>query len=592
MKPYSNLIELLLTRAKQAPKRTAFTFLVDDSEEVVEWSYAELDLRARAIAAVLQFEGAAKRRVLLVYPPGLEFISALWGCLYAGAVAVPAHPPRANRSLSRFTSIVKDAKAEIALGTEQVVSRMEALAQTEGQHEKLRWISTDHLDHQSAALWKRPQVAGESIALIQYTSGSTSTPKGVLVSHSNLLQNEAQIQKTFQQSERATIVGWLPLYHDMGLMGNVLQPLYLGARCILMSPVAFSQEPFNWLKAISNYRATTSGGPNFAYDLCTRNIRDDQVAQLDLSSWKVAYNGAEPVRAATLNGFAAKFAKAGFDPAAFCPCYGLAEATLLVTGCPAGKHYTVLGCDETALLRNEVRTETNDTPVKWLVSSGSSNLAKIRIVDPEFRSACASGRIGEIWVSGPSISRGYWNRREETQHTFRGSLVADEGSRFLRTGDLGFIHDGQLFVTGRIKDLIIIRGRNHYPHDIELSVESADERLRPGSGAAFSIDVNGEEQLILLYELDRTYQKNAEEIVDGIRRTLAEVHEIRAHTIALLKRGSIPKTSSGKIQRHLCRDLFLEGGYTSLLVQDGSIAKSLSTACLSDVDPSDRVLQW
>ena len=339
---YSNLVELLLARARRIPDKTAYIFLKDGEREEVNWNYGQLDARARAIAARLQAANAAGERVLLLYAPSLEFVAGFWGCLYAGAIAVPLYPPKMNRGFSRLKTVAEDCGATIALTSQQGLARMKPLSSTENQLPGVNWISTDNLPETDGAAWQKPKISGKATAFLQYTSGSTSTPKGVIVSHSNLLHNEKLIQRTFGQNEESIIVGWLPLYHDMGLIGNMLQPLYLGAQCILMSPAAFLQHPLRWLSAISHYKATTSGGPNMAYDLCVRKITEEELGRLDLSSWRVAFNGAEPVRARTLQAFAERFAPAGFRSRAFCPCYGLAEATLLVSGDAAGDELTLM----------------------------------------------------------------------------------------------------------------------------------------------------------------------------------------------------------------------------------------------------------
>jgi acyl-CoA synthetase (AMP-forming)/AMP-acid ligase II len=403
-------------------------------------------------------------------------------------------------------------------------------------------------------------MTSNTLAFLQYTSGSTAQPRGVMLNHGHLLHNEQMIQQAFQQTERSIIVGWLPLYHDMGLIGNVLQPLYAGARCILMSPAHFLQSPVRWLQAISRYKATTSGGPNFAYDLCTRKITSEQRAQLDLSSWTVAFNGSEPVHPDTLDRFIAAFGPCGFRPEAFFPCYGLAEATLFVSGSLKSAPPVIHNIDGTALEHNRiVPVSAQKKDAVRVVACGRSWLdQQILIVDPESSKSCEPDAVGEIWLSGPSIAQGYWNRAEDSECTF-GAYLADSGKGpYLRTGDLGFISDGQLFITGRLKDLIIIRGRNHYPQDIEQTVQQSHTRLRPGCGAAFSIDVCGEERLVVVQEVDRHCQhQEVEEIIATINQAVTAEHELTVYAVALIRPGTLPKTSSGKLQRHACRANFL-----------------------------------
>ncbi|HEY5028847.1 MAG TPA: fatty acyl-AMP ligase, partial [Candidatus Angelobacter sp.] len=367
---FSNLNELLLWRTEHNSGRLALTFLKDGEKEETNWTYGELARRAWSIAALLQSANSTAQPVLLLYPPGPDFIAAFWGCLGAGAIAVPVYPPRSNRSLVRLKAVIRDSQALTVLTTSPTLAKIRPFADSDPQLGSLRYLATDDLAPGLAQDWKQPKVAGDSIAFLQYTSGSTSTPKGVMVSHSNLLENEALIQEAFRQNEESVIVGWLPLYHDMGLIGNMLQPIYVSARCILMSPMAFLERPFRWLNAITRYRATTSGGPNFAYDLCVRKIAEDELAKLDLSSWELAFNGAEPVRSQTMRRFAERFSAAGFKPKAFTPCYGLAEATLLVSGRASEDEPPILEMDTDALAHHQVRNPSEDSGVTRVVSCG------------------------------------------------------------------------------------------------------------------------------------------------------------------------------------------------------------------------------
>ena len=562
----ATLVELLAWRAAHQPDQLAYTFLVDGETEEISLSYGELDRAARAIAARLQEMSAGGTRVLLFYPPGLEYISAFFGCLYAGAVAVPMYPPRLNRNMLRLESVMSDAQARIALTTEITLSRIMPLFAHAESLTELQWLSTDTVSPDLAQLWQEPLIHGDTIAFLQYTSGSTATPKGVMVSHANLLSNEEAIRRACRHTERSTFVGWLPLYHDMGLIGNVLQPLYLGSYCVLMSPTAFLQRPFRWLQAISRYRGATSGGPNFAYDLCVRKISAREREGLDLSSWTTAFNGAEPVHAATIERFAAAFAPCGFRREALYPCYGLAEATLFVTGALETRPPVYADLNSDDLEQHRVIAATTDgSENRTLVACGRA-LPEVRIVivNPETLIACRPDEVGEIWMSGPSVARGYWNKPEETAETFAAHLADTGAGPFLRTGDLGFMRSGELFVTGRIKDLIIIRGRNHYPQDIERTVEQSHRALRPGCGAAFSIEAGGEERLVIVQELEPRYRNELEEVFENIRRAVGESHEIQVHHITLIKAGTIFKTSSGKIQRHACSLAFRNGSLETI----------------------------
>lgn len=566
------LVSLLRERAAMHPERAAYVFLADGETEEASLTYGELDRRARAIAAWLRPLAKSGDRVLLLYPPGLDYIAAFFGCLYAGTVAVPAYPPRRNRNVLRLQTVVADAEASVALTTSSILTRIAPSFSQNPYLQPLRWLTIESVEEGAEDDWQEPAVSGDSLAFLQYTSGSTSAPKGVMLSHRNLLHNQRMIQTAFRQTEDSMIVGWLPLYHDMGLIGNVLQPLYVGARCALMSPVSFLQQPFRWLHAVSKYRATTSGGPNFAYDLCVRKITEEQRASLDLSGWSVAFNGAEPVRSETIEQFSATFASCGFRREAFYPCYGLAEATLLVSGRAKLREPKIKSVEARSLEKNVVVESKDDAEeVRRLVGCGGPLLEqRILVVDSETSTPAPRGHVGEIWVSGPSVAEGYWRRDEETEETF-GARLADTGEGpFLRTGDLGFLDGDELYVTGRLKDLVIIRGRNHYPQDIEATVQHCHEALQKGAGAAFSVEVGGEERLVIVQEVNQRERLDWEDLIEKIRQALAEEHEVQAHAVVLIKTGSVPKTSSGKIQRFAARAAFLEKSLAAVAEWRGS----------------------
>lgn len=551
---YHTLLDVLRRRAADTPSKRAYTYLRDGEQDEQSWTYGELDRQARAVAAVLQAAGAEGRRALLLYPPGLDYLAAFFGCLYAGVVAVPAYPPQRQRGLPRVRAILADAQAAYALSTSAITQALERIitkGETYDDLAALRWIDSDLVEPGAERDWVEPQLTADSLAFLQYTSGSTGNPKGVMVTHANLLHNQRLIQESFGHTAEDVIVGWLPLYHDMGLIGNVLQPLYLGASCILMSPVHFLQKPARWLSAITRYRATTSGGPNFSYDLCVRQVTEAQRASLDLSAWAVAFNGAEPVRAATLDRFSDRFQDCGFRRRAFYPCYGLAEATLLVTGGTKGEGARTFSYGAASPAGREDRL---------LVSCGRSRAGQtIRIVHPESGIGCPDGEVGEIWVGGPSVAQGYWRKEQESEETFHACLAQSGEGPFLRTGDLGLLREGELFVTGRLKDLIIIRGRNHYPHDIERTVEESHPALRPGGCAAFSISEEDEERLVVVQEVEpRAQGLDVPAIAATIRQAVAQAHELSIAAVVLIKAGSLPKTSSGKVQRGLCRTQFLD----------------------------------
>jgi len=588
----TTLIEVLQDKVFNQADQRAFTFLLNGEEEETYLTYRQIDQRARSIAAQLQQREIFGERVLLLYPPGLEFIAAFFGCLYAGAIAVPVYPPRKNHSIKRLQAIIADAQAIVALTSAAQLSHIQAQLVEATDLDTLQWLATDHVAFELAADWQMPKIQGDTLAFLQYTSGSTGNPKGVMVSHGNLLHNEHLIQQASQNSEAAIVAGWLPVYHDMGLIGNLLQPLYLGRPCILMSPVAFLQKPARWLQMISHYRATSSGGPNFAYDLCVNRISPEQRNELDLSCWDWAFTGAEPIRAETLERFATMFAPCGFRREAFYPCYGMAEGTLFITGGWKAATPVVQRVDAIALEQNRVTAATsNQLNVRSLVGCGHSWCDQIvRVIDPETHNECHESQVGEIWVAGSSIAQGYWNQPELTQAVFQAYTTNTNEGPFLRTGDLGFLQDGELFFTGRLKDIVIIRGRNHYPQDIELTVEESHPSIRrPGCVAAFSADIAGEERLIVVAELEQRYREQRQSaalipaddnrcrestrpgtdakthqpsdlqaIIRNIRQAIAAEHAIQVYSVLLLKAGSIPKTSSGKIQRYACRTGFLE----------------------------------
>jgi len=560
------LTELLISRAVEAPDHWAYLFLAEGEVEAGRLTWRELDERARSVAATLRESCAPGVRALLLFPPGLDFVVSFFGCLYAGVVAVPAYPPRPRRDDPRLRSVARDSSPAVVLTTSSLLAGAAQLIERTPELAEVRWLAADALP--AAGAWEGAALRPEDLAFLQYTSGSTASPKGVMVSHGNLAHNERMIQAAFGQDEESVVVGWLPLYHDMGLIGNVLQPLWSGGRCVLMAPAAFLQRPRRWLEAIDRYRATTSGGPNFAYDLCARRIGPAEREGLDLSSWRVAFNGAEPVRAETLERFAAAFAPCGFRRQAFFPCYGLAEATLLAAGGAGGAR--TASFSGASLERHQPEAPRGAEPERRLVGCGGPWLEqRLAIVDPETGAESPPGRVGEIWLAGPSVAQGYWGQPEETERAFRARLAGaagadgadgDDAERFLRTGDLGFFAAGELFVTGRLKDLIILRGRNHYPQDLELTAERSHPALRPGSGAAFSVDVEGEERLVIVQEVERRAEGHADlgEIGAAVRRSITGEHEVPVREVVLVRAGTVPKTSSGKIQRRLCRSLYQE----------------------------------
>jgi acyl-CoA synthetase (AMP-forming)/AMP-acid ligase II len=559
----ATLVELLCRWSIQHPDRCAYTFLRGDA--AIDLTYGELDRRARAIGAALQALAPPGERALLLYPAGPEFIAAFFGCLYAGIVAVPAYPPdpgRASWAMTRSLGVVRRARPRLALTEASFLAAVDRfLAGADLVHVPDR-LATDQVESELAPTWRPPPLNEETLAFLQYTSGSTATPRGVMVSHGNVLANAHMIRQAFGLAEQSVGVGWLPLHHDMGLIGNVLETLYVGGRHVLMPPAAFLERPVRWLEAVSRYRATVSGGPNFAYDLCVRKVPPDERAGLDLSSWGVAFNGAEPVRRETLNEFAAAFGPCGFRREAFTPCYGLAEATLLVTASRGTPGPVVLPVQRRALERNRVMAAggANGESRPVVCCGRPAADYHLAVVDPRTLTRCPPDRIGEIWVKGGHVAGGYWNRAAETEAVFRAHLADTSEGPFLRTGDLGFLHDGGLFVTGRSKDLIIVHGANHYPEDIEATVERSHPALRPQGGAAFAVEADDEVRVVVAHEVARGYERSdLEQVLGAVRRAVAEEHALAVHTVLLLRPGSLPRTSSGKTQRHACVAGFLEG---------------------------------
>lgn len=591
----STLSDILADRVQHHGEKTGYIFLEDGERELSHLTYQALETKAKAIATTLQACTQPGDRALLLYHPGPEFLMAFFGCLYAGVIAVPVYPSHSHRNLRRLESIIADAQVNLVLTTQSLVNKLENHWIEQPSFHHLQWLTTETINTDLAAAWKRPDISQDTIAFLQYTSGSTGTPKGVMVSHHNLLNNERLLEMALGHSQRTVVAGWLPLFHVIGLVGNIIQPLYLGVPSILMSPNAFIQKPIRWLEVITRYGVTTSGGPNFAYDLCVKKITPEQLETLNLSGWELAFTGAEPIREQTMEQFAQKFAPCGFRKTAFYPCYGMAEATLFITGGLASQVPVVKTVDDKALTEDRVvEVSREQTHAVTLVGCGGACLGQtVKIVNPQTLTECDNNQVGEIWVSGDSVAKGYWREPQKTKDTFAAYLTDTGEGPFLRTGDLGFFsEDLELFVTGRLKDVIIIRGRNHYPQDIESTVEQCHGAVVNHRSAAFTVQVNGTDQLMVTAELERRYHQRRQhtasvspgqerrkgerrqesedpgfevapppshppifdEIVSSIKQAVCRHHGLQVYRVLLLRVGTIPKTSSGKIQRYACRE--------------------------------------
>lgn len=564
---HPNPIDRLHSHADRDPSAPAYTFLGDDAVPARELDFGDVSRASRAVGTTLGRRLRPGDRVMLLLPEGLDFVPAFLGCLEAGVIAVPAYPPIPVQSTQRvrtLQSIVADAtpSAVVTIGAPELIDAVRTAVPPLAD---CWFTSVDELVADGAGGGPAHRIDADDIAFLQYTSGSTAMPKGVTVTHRALAHNEELIADAFGHADGFSLVGWLPLFHDMGLIGNVLHPLWMGRHAVLMSPMSFIKRPARWLQAISTYRATTSGGPNFAYDMCTRRIPEEACEGLDLSSWRVAFNGAEPVRSSTIAEFARRFERYGFDPAAAYPCYGMAEATLLVTGSRVDGPHRELTIDPDALARGRVVEDANG---RALVSSGIIRGERtVRIVDPETRIPVDAGHVGEVWMGGPSLPIGYWANAAATEESFR-AVTTDGDGPYMRSGDLGFIHDGELYITGRTKDLIIIGGRNHYPHDIEATAEDAHAAVRPGAVAAFGVDTDFGEEVVLVVGVGQgatgsspAAREKAVAITQRIRGSVAAAHGVPVADVVLVAPNAVPRTSSGKIRRRSCREAYLDGRY-------------------------------
>lgn len=560
----TSLVDILQWRSVNQPERLAFRFLKDGEGEEELLSYRQLDEQAKSVAALLQAAVSRGDRALLLFPAGFDFIFAYFACLYAGVVAIPIpppHPARLEKTMQAMLNIIADAEPTVALMDATLFKAIKANDAVMDKLAGVRLLVTDQDSIRSwASRWKAPELSVKDLAFLQYTSGSTTAPKGVMVSHGNLMHNLALIEKTFGVTDESSSVIWLPPYHDMGLIGGILQPVFTGFSATLMPHLMFLQRPVRWLRAISRYKATVSGAPNFAYDLCARKVKPEERSQLDLSHWEIAFDGAEKIYQQTLDQFTDSFQSSGFQKTAFAPCYGLAEGTLMVTGVSKGVLPGQISLERSALEKNKVvPLAAEDKTAEVLVSSGLSlSDQEVRIVNPQSLETCAPDQVGEVWVKGESIARGYWQKAAETKEAF-GAFTADGTGPFLRTGDLGFTYNNELYITGRLKNLLIIDGKNHYPQDIERTVAQAHEAIQSVGCAVFPLEQAGMEKVVVLAEVQRKPEASPVEIKQQILKAISERHELHAHDIKLMLPGSIPKTTSGKVKHFLCRQQYVSG---------------------------------
>lgn len=558
-KPYrfSSMVELLQHRAKHQADHKAYGFFSNAGEETQTLTYEQLHRHSVVLAHRLSQHSQKGDRALLLFSPGLEFMVAYFGCLYAGVLPVPVIPSRRGKTRHATVSIMQNATPAVALANTELLQPLKDEFSDNTVAHNIQWLDVSIEETLALIDFQPLSLSTEDTAFLQYTSGSTSSPKGVMVTHGNLLENSEMIKQALGNDETCHYVSWVPLYHDMGLIYNVLQSLYLGSSCVLMAPVTFLQRPLLWLKAISQFKAKVAGGPNFSFDLCVERFNEKMMEGIDLSHWEVALNGAEPVRADTIRRFSQKFSSYGFKETAFYPCYGMAEATLLISGGERKLAPVITPFSKTGLHNKKAVTPANKNDSQLLVGCGKSLIGeRVAIVDPETLVECPPCRIGEIWAQGGNIASGYWENAEATRQTFKESIAGQNSGAFLRTGDLGFVDSqGELYIAGRLKDIIIVRGENFYPQDIEKTAESSHPALKANSSAAFSMEVNGQQQLVLVLEVKRAHRKSldVDDVLGCIRKEVVREHELTIHKILLIKTETIPKTSSGKIQRALTR---------------------------------------
>lgn len=585
--------EVIKNRVKNHPDHIVYRFLEDGINESGFFTYSELEKRSKALGAAMQSIGSKGDTVLLLFQPGLEYIASLFACFYTGFIGIPAYPPRRNRGMDRIFTILEDSKTDICLISKSVYEDIQRNFKDEELLINIKWIVYEDIDLENSNNFLNVDLFPEDLALLQYTSGSTGDPKGVMITQENLLYNSEYIRKTFNVTSNSVGIHWLPMFHDMGLVGGVLQAAYIVGLNINMPPMAFLKNPLNWLKAINNYRGTIAGGPNFALDYCIQKTSEQERKELNLSSIEVMFCGAEPIREATYRSFIEKFGISRFRSNQLYSCYGMAETTLIVTGGKSTDEPVYITVDPDELQKNKVVVAEEGTT---LVGCGFTWMdTNIEIVDPVTFEKSHNSELGEVWVNGPTVAKGYWKKPEETNQTFKAKIKNGGAGTFLRTGDLGFVKDNQLFITGRLKDLIIIRGVNYYPNDIEFTLQDSFEELRQNGGAAFPVTVGNEEKLVIALELERAYLRleSYTDLLAGIRERIVSDFEVDPHAIVLVKTGSIPLTSSGKIRRRQTKLEYLnnELSVVDLWVQESQSEKWNDTN-ISNIPTEDTIKEW
>lgn len=560
----TTLAERLRSHAAERPTQIAVRFLGKAEQDEVSVTYGDLDRWARRVAVAARARFGAGTRALLMCPPGLSYVAGFYGCLYGGLIPVPVYPPSPmvpGRAINRLRAVAQDVEAGCALSVDALRGLATSMEVRVGAR-SLEWVYVDALEPGGEDGWEQPEVDPRDVAFLQYTSGSTADPKGVMLTHANLRANLDMIGHEYGFDEQTRPVSWLPPFHDMGLMAGIITPLWMGGTTVLMTPDSFLRRPLRWLEAISRFGGDFSAAPNFAYELCTRRAATADVSNLDLHTWRVAVNGAEPVRADTMHRFVETFGPCGFSSDTFWPSYGMAETVVMSSCGRLGSSADVLPLDVEALSRGQVVRSSDPRKSVRKVTCGSPAVGSdLLVVDPSSGALSRNGEIGEIWLRGPHVGAGYWRRPVETSATFRASLADGTEGSWLRTGDLGAVVDGRVMIAGRLKDLLIIRGVNHYPQDIERSMEEAHAALRAGCGVAFTVDDERGERLVLVQGLeDRRDEKNtAAQAAEDIRRKVTYEHAVQPDAVALVAPKHVERTSSGKVRRSATRAAWLDG---------------------------------